>query len=114
MDTVDAYSETATISNDPSGANTDVVQQMMEGLPAELSDDQRDKVRDLLLANESIFSKGDYEIGRTSLVKCKIDCGDHRPMRQPLRRQPFEYLRVIDEQVANMTKAGIIEPVASP
>jgi len=56
MDTVDAYSETATISNDPSGANTDVVQQMMEGLPAELSDDQRDKVRDFLVAKYTKYT----------------------------------------------------------
>ena len=87
---------------------------MMEGLSTEMTDDQRDRVRDLLLANESIFSKGEYDIGRTPSVECRIDTGDHRPIRQPLRRQPFEYLQVIDEQVANMTKAGIIEPAASP
>ena len=36
INTVDRYSETATIGNDPSGVNIDVVQQMMDGLPAEL------------------------------------------------------------------------------
>jgi len=111
---VESHSDAATVDDDSSCANTDVVQQMMEGLPAELTDNQRDRVRDLLLANESIFSKGEYDIRRTPLVECGIDTGDHRPIRQPLRRQPFEYLKVIDEQVANMTKAGIIEPAASP
>jgi len=66
---VKSHSETTTVNDDSSGANTDVVQQMMEGLPTELTDDRRDKVRDLLLANESIFSKGEYDIGRTPLVK---------------------------------------------
>ena len=40
-----------------------------------------------------------YDIGRTPLVECRIDTGAHRPIRQPLRRQPFEY-----EQVSNMAK----------
>jgi len=60
---VGAHSETATVDNDSSSANTDIVQQMMDGLPTELTDDQCDKVRDLLLANVSIFSKGEYDMG---------------------------------------------------
>ena len=40
--------------------------------------------------------------------------GEHRPFRQNLRRHAFAHLDAIDEQVAEMTKHGIIEPAASP
>jgi len=50
----------------------------------------------------------------THLTDHRIDTGDHRPIRQPLRRQPFQHLEVIDKQVEDMKTAGIIEPAASP
>ena len=86
----------------------------MESLPDELLKSQRKQVRKLLDENEAIFLKGEYDIGRTPLVECRIDTGTHRPIRQPLRRQPFKYLETIDEQVSDMVDHGIIEPAASP
>ena len=68
----------------------------------------------LLRQNEGIFSKGEHDIGRTQLIEYRIDTGDHRPIRQPLRRQPFQHLEIIDKQVKDMKDAGIIESVASP
>ena len=96
------------------GTKVVVVQQLMDSLPDELCESQRKQVRALLHENEEIFSNGEYDIGRTPLVECRIDTGAHRPIRQPLRRQPFEYLDTIDEQVAEMADHGIIEPAASP
>ena len=83
-------------------------------LPDELTESQRNDVRQLLHDNEVIFSKGEYDIGRTHLVEYRIDTGDHRPIRQPLRRQPFQHLEAIDQQVHEMRKYGIVEPAASP
>ena len=91
-----------------------VVQLMVDSLPNELTEPQRKKVRQLLLENEAIFSKGENDIVRTPLVEYRIHTGTHRPIRQPLRRHPFKYLEVIDEQVEEMTKHGIVEPAASP
>ena len=47
-------------------------------------------------------------------VEYRIDPGAHRPIRQALRRHPFKYLDVIDEQVERMKAHGIIEPTTSP
>lgn len=111
---IEQNTEVPTASETPSDNNIDIVQLMMDGLPEESTEAQRAEVRKLLQDNEAIFSKGEYDIGRTPLVECRMDTGDHKPIRQPLRRQPFEYLKVIDKQVADMTEHGTVEPAASP
>ena len=84
----------------------------MQSLPDELSGEQRDIVEELIRRHEAIFSKHEY-IGRTSLVEYRIDTGDHRPIRQPLRRHPFQHLEAIDGQVEEMNRHGITEPAAN-
>ena len=97
-----------------SHAEIDAVQQMMDTLPKDLSGAQLEQVRELLRDNETIFSKGEYDIGRTPFVEYNINTGTHGPIRQPLRRHPFKYLGIIDNHVEEMKKHGIIEPAASP
>ena len=94
--------------------NEDVIHSLITNLPSELTEEQRGAVRQLLQENEAIFSKGEYDIGRTHLVEYRIDTGDHRPIRQPLRRHPFKHLDLIDTEVAKMQEHGIVEPAASP
>ena len=86
----------------------------MADLPDELTDEQRDKVRDVLTQNRNILSTGDYDIGRTHLVEHRIDTGDHRPIRQPLRQHAFQHLGYIKDETERMKDHGIIEPAASP
>ena len=43
-----------------------------------------------------------------------IDTGDHKPIQQPLQRQPFQHQEFIDEETNRMLEFGIIEPAASP
>ena len=96
------------------GPEVDVVRQVIDSWPNELTEPQREQVRELLQENEAIFSKGEYCIGRTSLVEYRIDTGTYRPVRKPLRRHPFKYLEVIDKQVAEMKEHGMFEPTARP
>ena len=87
---------------------------LVENLPAELSDAQRRSVRILLSCYTDIFSRDDFDVGRTNLVEHTIDTGNHRPVRQQLRRHPITHLDVIDHQVNEMLEHDIIEPAASP
>ena len=61
-----------------------------------------------------LFSKTDTDIGRSNLVKHKIDVGDSRPIKQALRRVPLHYREEIEKQTANMLENGIIEESSSP
>ena len=60
---------------------------------------QRQQVVSLLQDNEDVFCKGTFDMGRTMLVEHSIDTGQHRPIRQPLRRHPRAHLEEIDRQV---------------
>jgi len=99
---------------EPLAPEVDVVKQMMSSLPRELTEEQQRAVKELLIEHQDIFSKGEYDIGRTPYVEYRIDTGAHRPIRQALRRHPFKYLDAIDEHVEEMKARGIIEPAASP
>ena len=60
------------------------------------------------------FSKDEYDLGWTDLVKHSIDIGDHPPARQALRRVPISQRAVIDKHVDEQLRQGIIEPTQSP
>ena len=83
-------------------AEPNVVEQMMSNLQDELTPEQRDKIRKLLDEHRSILSVNDHDIGRTHLVEHTINTGDHQPIRQPLRRQPFQHQEYIDEETERM------------
>jgi len=111
--------EVVETSNEPSSekllaSEVDVVEQMMSSLPKELTEEQQRAVKELLTKHENIFSKREYDIGRTPYVEYRIDTGAYRPIRQALKRHPFKYLDAIDEQAEEMKAHGIIEPAASP
>jgi len=100
--------------NDQPKEEVDVIQQMMDSLPNELTEKQRRRAKELSQENEAIFSKGEYDIGRTPFIEYRIDAAEHRPIRQPLRRHLFRHFQTIDKQVSEMEEHGIIEPTASP
>jgi len=79
-----------------------------------VNEQQRSKLKALLVRHRTIISTGEHDIGRTHLVEHRIDTGEHRPTRQPLRHHPFQHLEWIDEEVAKMQEHGIVEPAASP
>jgi len=89
-------------------------QTIIDNLPLDLTESQREETVKLLRSYEDIFSQNDYDIGRTHLVEHTIDTGDHKPIRESLRRHPISHLEIIDQQVGDMLKHRIVEPAASP
>ena len=97
-----------------SGDTTGFVDEMMAKISIDLDDRQHNDVGLLLVQNQDVFSHSDYDLGRTGLVKHRIDTGDARPFKQQLRRHPMSHLDVIDDQVETMLKTGVCEPSTSP
>ena len=102
------------VSETDEPAAVDPVAELVQSLPSELTDEQRCTVEELLRSYEDVFSKGEFDVGCTHLISHRIDTGQHRPVRQPLRRHPTAYLQAIDEYVERLQENNIIEPSAGP
>ena len=79
-----------------------------------MSEAQQQKIQKMLDRNSDLFAKNDCDLGRTTLVKAKIDTGDHPPIKQRPYRLPFSQRTIVQEHIENMLKAGVIEPSQSP
>ena len=100
--------------NDGDGTGADVMTALLDKLPNEVTEGKCSVVRDLLQSYDDVFSRGAFDMGRTSLVEHAIDTGDHRPIRQGLRRHPIAHLDAIDQQLDELLRNDFIEPAASP
>ena len=62
-------------------SEVEVVEQMMSTLLKELTIQQQREVKELLIEHKTIFSKGEYDIGRTPHVEYCIDTAARRFIR---------------------------------
>jgi hypothetical protein len=62
-----------------------------------LSKRQGKEVATFLTKYKSLFAKGNNDLGKTNLVKHKINTGDARPIKQPVRRTPIHLSQAIDK-----------------
>ena len=90
------------------------LQPVLDTLPAELTPLERDEAITFIKSYADVFSKGKFDLGRTSLITHHINTGTAKPIRQPLRRHPQVYLDIIDTEISKMEAAGVIEPSYSP
>ena len=93
---------------------TDFIQEMMKHIDLDLTDKQKQEVHQLLQDNHGVFSTSEFNLGRTDLVRHKIETGSNRPFKQHSRRHPMAYLPVIDEHVDKMLANKVCEPSNSP
>ena len=71
-------------------------------------------LRGLLMQYQDVFSKSEYDLGRTSVVTHRIETEGARPVRQQLRRYPPAHLEAISKHVDNLLQQKVIEPATSP
>lgn len=80
----------------------------------ELSEDQLQKVQGLISKFESLFSKGDTDIGYCPYVEHRIELNDESPFKQRFRRIPPSMLDELREHLEQQLSAGIIRRSHSP
>lgn len=90
------------------------LEKLFENSCQELDHKQQQKLKELLCNYANIFSKSPTDIGRTNLVKHKIETGNHKPVRQPPRRIPFSKRKEVQKEIDDMKSMGVIEPSESP
>jgi len=81
---------------------------------SKLNQEQKVKFCNLLIKHQNVFAKSKYDLGRTDIVQHKIDTGDSKPIKQPMRRLPLNKREVAEKEIQNMLAHNIIEPSTSP
>ena len=76
--------------------------------------DQQLQFKTLLTKYQDIFAKSSDDLGCTDRVKHTIDMRDAKPIRQPVRRQPYGKREMEKEEISKMLAKGVIEPSNSP
>lgn len=89
------------------------IRPLIEGVDPSLPEGAVLSLKELLIANKDAFSQSDTDLGLTKVIAHKIDTGDAKPFRQPLRRFPPAHVEAITQHVDSMLQQGIIEPACS-
>ncbi|XP_063215566.1 retrovirus-related Pol polyprotein from transposon 412 isoform X1 [Bacillus rossius redtenbacheri] len=90
------------------------LEQLLERSQDNLTSEEMEEVTSFLLRNQDVFSLGDTDLGRTSIVYHRINTGDTEPIRQAPRRLPLAKQEEAEKMIASMMEGGVIEPSASP
>ena len=74
-----------------------------------LNDEEKAKLKYLLFKNEDVFSKGDFDLGKTDIVKHEIKLlPGAKPVKIPPRRLAPDAREAADKIVDNLLKRGLI------
>ena len=79
-----------------------------------LTKDQCQQTHNLLCKYAYLFSKGPQDVGRTGIIKHRIDTQGATPIRQPPHRLPLAKKDEAQQAIGDMRRQGIIEPSTSP
>lgn len=76
-----------------------------------LKEDQRNKLEELLKSNEHVFKSNGHP---TPLTEHSIETGENAPISVPPYRLSAPRRKILEQEIEEMLKGGIIEPCASP
>ena len=75
---------------------------------------QHPGVENLIKNHQKLFSEDSSGIlNQTHIVECDIDTGSHPPIKQRAYRVPLNKRKIIDKEIDNMLKLGVIQPSKS-
>ncbi|CAF4895233.1 unnamed protein product [Pieris macdunnoughi] len=92
----------------------DIVQAILEDCKETLTREEMSKAKGLLKTFSDMFATHDGDLGRTGVVKHRIETGTEAPIRLRPRRVPVAYEKNIDKMIAEMSNHNVIEASSSP
>ena len=75
---------------------------------------QKAEIAKLLKKYSNSFSKSDDDLGRTGIVRHKINTENSHPIKQPLQRTPVHLHSEMDKQIDDKLQRDVIQPSSSP
>ena len=76
--------------------------------------EDQEKFVKLLMTYNSVFSKGDRDLGYTEVIKHQIDTSDTPPIRQRYRSIPPSQYQEVRQHIQELLDAGVIRESTSP
>ena len=89
------------------------LKEMYEKGCVHLSAKQKEEVKELLVEFQDVFSKNNYDLGKTHLLQHEVDTGDSRPTKQNPRRQSPAAAEAADKIIDELLMHNLIEPSSS-
>ena len=118
---VEAPTEQPTVAACQLGSGNPVLSQVPEFLlelldrsSEHLNSNQREDVAALLTEFADVFAASADDLGRTGVVKHRINTGNASPIKQAARRLPMHQKLEAEREVKKMLDRGVIEPSSSP
>ena len=87
---------------------------LVQGASKKLTESELDVLTSLLSEYSDIFATPGGPLGRTDLIRHKIDTGDAMPVRLPPRRLPPAQREIANQEIDKMLEQGVVEPSDSP
>ena len=75
-----------------------------------LDNNEQTELADTLIEFSDVFSKNDLDLGCFDEIKLNINTADATPIRQNMRRTPFNFEQEEEEHLESMLKANVISP----
>ncbi|XP_033095242.1 uncharacterized protein LOC117099817 [Anneissia japonica] len=97
-----------------SGRVPEHLSDLLQRSVASIAGKYHEQVASLLAEFQDVFSRGDYDLGRTGEVKHHINVGTAQPIKEQPRRQTMEASEQINQQVQDLLDRGLIEHSESP
>ena len=104
----------STSSHDQNKMNNFELNKLLTSVRNSTSPREFTRAKQLLEEFQDIFSSGDGDCGRTTLVQHRIDTGSAKPIRQHPRSLPLAKAQESSSIIDEMHKNGVIEPSNSP
>ena len=71
-------------------------------------------MEELVRYNLDLFAEKDTELGKTQIIKMKIDTDDHKPIKLKPYRTPFTKRPIVDKAIDDMLVVNVIQPFRPP
>ena len=97
------------INNDENVQMPEHLEPLIENLPDEITEKQKNEIKQIICNYSSCFLAPNGKIGRTNVMEHCIDLVDQRPIKMRYRDPPLHVRSKVDEEIIKMQNDGLIE-----
>lgn len=105
--------ETRPLTKSANGMANEAIEKLVADTEG-LTKIEQARLHELLQDFSDVIPTVAADLGCTNLTQHWIDTGDAKPIKQPVRRLPFQQRRHVQELLDSMLEQGVIEPAKGP